>query len=307
MAAGPVLVATDFSERGDNAIREGDAWARRLGAPLVVCHFVPILVGLHPLLPQLDTQDILALPIIHEQLRAALATAVRRITGRSRAEFRVVLAEGIAGGCILRTAETASASVVVLGATGKGAFERAFLRSTSEHVIRHSRAPILIARAKRAGPILAAVDVSRDTLPLLKAAVAEADRRDLPVFAMYSVDPAPTSQLSLTLNGPAIDMQRQSCDQTVRDALWRSGARSARPIIADGPAHLAIPRVARELDADLIVVGTHSQAAEPGGFLGGVAHGLTRNAPCSVLVVHLPFPSQTVRPRLRRAVRWPWA
>lgn len=46
-----------------------------------------------------------------------------------------------------------------------------------------------------------------------------------------------------------------------------------------------IAAVAEELDADVIVCGTHSRTALGGAVLGSVAHGLVHAATCPVLIV----------------------
>jgi nucleotide-binding universal stress UspA family protein len=54
------------------------------------------------------------------------------------------------------------------------------------------------------------------------------------------------------------------------------------------PAHELIAEAAREVEADLIVVGTHGRGAIGSAILGSVAKGLLHVAPCPVLVVPPP-------------------
>jgi nucleotide-binding universal stress UspA family protein len=60
------------------------------------------------------------------------------------------------------------------------------------------------------------------------------------------------------------------------DVVIRRSHREAADVIA---------AVADELDADLIVCGTHGRSALTGALLGSVAHGLLHLAACPVLVV----------------------
>lgn len=49
---GAVVAATDFSDAGDAALREGIDWAGRLGTRLVVCHVLPEAYQVRMLFPQ---------------------------------------------------------------------------------------------------------------------------------------------------------------------------------------------------------------------------------------------------------------
>ena len=66
-----------------------------------------------------------------------------------------------------------------------------------------------------------------------------------------------------------------------------------------GSAAEEILRVAREIQCDLIVLGTHGRTGFPRFVLGSVAEAVLRNAPCPVLTVKVPMPNaaQVVRPR----------
>ncbi len=59
-------------------------------------------------------------------------------------------------------------------------------------------------------------------------------------------------------------------------------------VIADGFAVEQISRIARERDAQLIVVGSHGWGAARRLFSGSVSTGLVHSAPCPVLVVRGP-------------------
>jgi nucleotide-binding universal stress UspA family protein len=290
MNSGPVLVATDFSEQGDDAIREADAWARRAHTSLIALHVMPPLLGCHPLLPQLDTDDVVALPRLLEEVREALAARVQALTHRPRADLDVEIEidQGRVASRILNCATASAASLIVLGASTKDALGHALLGSTSEHVIRDARVPVLIARGRALGPVLAAVDMSGDTVLLLAAAAKEASRRDATLMAVHSIEPRRTTLFSSAPTPSKVSAKRLLCERQLRAALRRSGAGFASPIVADGPAAASIVQAVHAVHAGLVVVGTHARAEEPAGFAGSVAQALARKPPCSVLVVHLP-------------------
>jgi nucleotide-binding universal stress UspA family protein len=57
-------------------------------------------------------------------------------------ELRAIV--GRPGRAICELAESLSASVVVMGTSGRGGVRRAFVGSTSDHVIRHAPCPVLV-------------------------------------------------------------------------------------------------------------------------------------------------------------------
>ncbi len=62
---------------------------------------------------------------------------------------------------------------------------------------------------------------------------------------------------------------------------------AVRGILAHGPAGTAIVEAARDLPAELVVVGTHGRSGLQRFFLGSVSEKVIREAHCSVLVVRL--------------------
>ena len=58
-------------------------------------------------------------------------------------------------------------------------------------------------------------------------------------------------------------------------------------LVVDGPAAIAIVKAARDLPAELVVVGTRGRTGLSRLTLGSVAEAVLSSAPCSVLVVRL--------------------
>ena len=74
--------------------------------------------------------------------------------------------------------------------------------------------------------------------------------------------------------------------QRIADLLGERAAETeVVPHVLVGPPAQEIARVARSVDADLIVVGTHGRRGVPRLVLGSVAERLVREASCPVLVV----------------------
>jgi nucleotide-binding universal stress UspA family protein len=66
------------------------------------------------------------------------------------------------------------------------------------------------------------------------------------------------------------------------------GPVAAEYLLADGEAAAAILAAARQVKADLIVMGTQGRSGVARALIGSVAEDVLRKAPCPVLTVRLP-------------------
>jgi nucleotide-binding universal stress UspA family protein len=83
---------------------------------------------------------------------------------------------------------------------------------------------------------------------------------------------------------------RQWADEQLEQ--WGGSARAAglvvRTEIRTGAAHRQIVAAARDLGADLVVIGTHGHGGLDRALLGSVADRVIRTAPCPVMAVREP-------------------
>ncbi len=139
--------------------------------------------------------------------------------------------------------------------------------------------------------VLVAIDMTDEADEVLTAARSVADRYGArlsaisvvrPLAGVYGFDMAPVSQ-------GTVPFEQQAIDQA-RDKMEAFGGiygieRSDQHVLLGGPAH-EIRRASEELEADLIVIGTHGRHGL-GRLLGSTAnavlHGVTRD----VLVVRI--------------------
>ncbi|WP_394838543.1 universal stress protein [Pendulispora rubella] len=73
--------------------------------------------------------------------------------------------------------------------------------------------------------------------------------------------------------------------------------------VRTGDSAREITALARELDADLIVIGTHARTGLGRVFLGSLAESISRHAPCSVLIAHELRPRTSAPPTSSPAYR----
>ncbi len=95
--------------------------------------------------------------------------------------------------------------------------------------------------------------------------------------------------------GPALTVEMAAqIEQAAQTALENVSERCKRPgvdlrtALRHGHAWSEINAAAKELPADLIVIGTHGRRGIARALLGSVAEKVVRTAPCPVLTVHAP-------------------
>jgi nucleotide-binding universal stress UspA family protein len=64
----------------------------------------------------------------------------------------------------------------------------------------------------------------------------------------------------------------------------QSGISITEKVLSGGP-YIEIVRLAKQIDADLIVIGAHGTSDRKSTLMGSVAEKVVRDAPCSVLTV----------------------
>lgn len=289
-----VLVATDLSDSADEAIRQGDRFARLSGGKLVVCHVVHEALRSSPMFPQLVGQDMEA--VIHAESRAAadVEDRVVALTGRAAGEFEVRIESGAADAEILRIAEDVCATLIVTASRGLTGIARLLLGNVAERVVRYAHCPVLVARPHEAtNKVLVATDLSDASMPALVfgAGVAKAAGSSLTALHCLDIRPAPAFGITVPFGGvpivpppELIQQMQKSAGEVLAGSLDRLGIQGEHRVV-DGEAASSILRVADELGVDLLVVATHGRTGISRMALGSVAEKVVRGAHCSVLVV----------------------
>lgn len=145
MTVSKILVAHDFSEPSNRALRFATTLAKETGARVELVHVMPDLYDGRGELalavpPTMPGQGERYMKFLQEELERAAALAVPEMAGK-------VPCHALRGDPVKRVealAQEIGADVVCLGATGKGAVARVLLGSISQLVLRTSTIPVLI-------------------------------------------------------------------------------------------------------------------------------------------------------------------
>ena len=143
-----ILVTTDGSSFGHQALAHADALARALGADLSVLYVqpdpLPTVAEAYAYIPENAAQaQEEALLALRDELQARLPHADLRL---ERASGRPVPR------LILEAARALGADLLVMSTHGRSGLSRALLGSVAEAVTRHAPVPVLLVRDGQAVP-----------------------------------------------------------------------------------------------------------------------------------------------------------
>jgi nucleotide-binding universal stress UspA family protein len=138
--------------------------------------------------------------------------------------------------------------------------------------------------------ILVALDLSPVAEAVMRAAAVAAGARSTELHLLHVLKTPPPEPVKTFHLATVVDQTNDQLKAFARD-LPRTVSRVVIHVRM-GDAEVEIAQLASDLEADLIVVGTHGYKGIDRVLLGSVAEALIRNAPCPVL---------TYRPKTVRA------
>jgi len=293
-----ILVAIDFSEQSDAALRRATAIARDAKAVLHLVHAyeVPFAsaspYGIEVAADLLDSvRDAGARRL--EKDRAALKAA--------GLECQVHLPAAPASSAIVETASAVDADLIVMGTHGLGGLQHVLLGSTAERTVRLAPCPVLTVKAgvsanEPFANILVPVDFSSHTEAALAMAIdlAKESKGHVHLLHVYELPTAATTYGVPLPSSVCTDIEAAVEMRMLQlgDRL-KSGGIPFTQETATAPVSDAILSAARTLGTDLIVMGTRGRTGLKHVFLGSVAERTLRHAGCPVLTLNAREKSTT--------------
>lgn len=136
-----IMVATDYTELSQNAVRTAAHLCRSENAKLILLHVV-------------ESAALDAPPESHQlhldystELKNASQIQIRKLAGEIRGTYGIIVEEFLAYGLvvteIIQAINAHSPDLVILGTHGTSGFRRFFMGSTAYRVIKHTRFPVL--------------------------------------------------------------------------------------------------------------------------------------------------------------------
>ena len=136
--------------------------------------------------------------------------------------------------------------------------------------------------------IVVATDFSEDADQALAYGVELAKRLDAAIHLVHAIafPPVAESDLAFVNVAPALEATKHAAQAALdaRTTSYRDRLAIASVRIEIGDPREVIDRVAEEIGADLIIMGTHGRRVKR-MLMGSVAESVVRTAPCPVLTV----------------------
>lgn len=279
-----VLFVANGNERLSTGLLRAAALAHALGGRLIVACTAPRWMPHNMLFPHHNAAEGLAIASGHAAARDRLRAFCDAVLTERLPEDRLFVRAGGLAKVAVELAGEASAAPVVLGPGSDG--------KTAAEVACRARVPVLVARRARLGSIVAATDLADPRFPVLRQAGQLAGRADERATVVHNVPAMPGVGLPGGALGARLGLVPE--ETILSEYRWRLHAvvRSlgiaADPVVVSRPSAAdAILEIAREHDADLVVVGTHARSWLARLLSPSIAEVVVDRADGSVLVMPL--------------------
>lgn len=278
-----IMVATDFSERSDRAIRRAILIARQFDAKLKLIHVVD------------DDQPRRIVDSEHDEATSLLkqtATTLREVDGLE-CETQVIKAAPFAG--IVKAVADLPPDLLVIGPHRRQVLGDIFFGTTAERTVRSVGCPVLMVNAPPASSynhVMLTTDLSDGSRDALRRFHSLGIGGQIQNSLLYVFD-APALRLAFSHTIPK-DEQKHFLEDEKKDAasdlaefaasLSLGGLRQIVRYEATAAQH-EIPNAAEAEKADLIVLSTHGKSGLAKLFIGSVTEQVLRTSPIDVLAI----------------------
>lgn len=278
-----IMLATDFSDRSERALRRAALLAQQTGAQLLIVHAV-------------DDDQPAHLVESERELALGLLTDLRDNLGRSEGldvAVRVLL--GDAFEALRQATEAERPDLLVIGAHRRRLLLDIFIGTTAERTIRSVGCPVLMVNAAPLGPyanILLTSDLSDASRHALQKVgqigIGETARKViLHVFNVPALNLAMGHTLPPEGRKTLIDSAEEQARRTLSGIVSGAGLRQVRLIVRfeTGPVAQLVQTTAAEERSDLVVLSTRGLGAVPRALLGSVTEQVLRASAIDVLAI----------------------
>lgn len=275
-----ILLATDFSQAAGSALQMAGYVARAFNSQLMLVHVIP------------ETQDIsLAMDTVKNTVTKQLEEIKIEIDKEGIEVAQTTVLSGTPFDQIIQQANINDVNVIIIGSGEKEREEEFRLGITAERLIRRSNKPVWVVK-KGSHPvikrILCPVDFSETSGRALSNAIhlARNFQSELTVmtviqdlwWAYPSVSNVAAQQQGLYMKQKEPEFKRFLGKFDFYNVNWNK-------VVREGKPHEEILTIAREMQSDLLVMGSVGKTGLERIFMGSVAEKVVREMPCSVVTV----------------------
>lgn len=138
-----ILIAVDSSEFSMNAAKKGIELAHQLNAQVALLFVIDQSKGLGNVDAGIFPEE--ALLVLKKEAEQTLDQLAAMSNGKEILKF---MPEGHPAEDVIKTAETWEADLLVTGTHGRTGLKHLFMGSVAEHIIKHSKIPVMVVPSK---------------------------------------------------------------------------------------------------------------------------------------------------------------
>jgi nucleotide-binding universal stress UspA family protein len=291
-----ILCPIDFSDFSLDALRHALALAQWYKAQLTLFH-------VYQLVRTLPSEGMpAAVPVFSDGDPAKITEEVRRfcapLVDASGQSVEIVVRAGDPAQEIRKEAKQPF-DLLILGTHGRSGFERLFLGSVTEKVIRSTRVPVLTIPPPVREPgsplyktILCPLDFSAPSIRALEYALSLAQEADARLILLHVIENVLGETGAEALGHLSVSEYYREIEQDavkrlkaiVPDAA-RVWARPEERVVKGRAHHIILETVATD-HVDLVVMGVQGRGVVDRLVFGSTTHRVIREAGCPVLTLH---------------------
>lgn len=273
-----ILVATDFSPASDRALEHAIALTRTYNSQLYIVHVIPV--------------DLMMAPELSQASRAKLSASAEESLKKTfhvgrffKVPYETILREGSLWPTLEALIEQNNIDLLVLGTHGGGSLQKLVIGSSAEQIFRQARIPVLTVGPATREPlyevelknILFATDFGPTAVKQAARAFSLAEQNRSRLTLMHVIRAGSWEEAE---SGPeaAIGKLRQLMPSTELHCLPLFRVPVGRPAEE-------ILRAAKEIHADLIILGAKSRKGLAGHVPHTKAYEIVCGASCPVLTL----------------------
>lgn len=293
-----ILVATDFSDHAQSALKQAVWLARQNGVKITLVHTLPDLRRAVHSVSYRAKMDLLygeGSVFQHEVRQASDAKLHQMVADLHATDLNVTIKTllGTPYAEIIHATQKDGYDLVLAGTRGLAAWEQFFVGSTAQRLIRKCPSAVWIVKAEHAGPpkvVLAATDFSDVSRRAVLEGLCIAQQAAAEFHLLHVIDSTdvPDEILARIPEGGSLRHEINA------DAEHRFDEFVKSLHVDPGRVHLhlsygtpwqEVARLSQRLNVDLLVMGTVGRSGITGVLLGNTAERVLATCDCSILTV----------------------
>ena len=303
-----IMVATDFTESSEVALKQAIWLAHRTGASIVLAHVLPARYSpatSDSMTPEAGPKMNLLTDLwvnegsLYEQLEsnarqdaeAKLHKLIEQSARSIDVQTRVFVGASFAQ--IIFAVEKERCDLVIAGTRGLSQWEQFLVGSTAKQLVRKCPSSVWIVKAEHVGQprvVLAATDFSDVSLKAATEGLWLAQLADAEFHLLHVVDSkdAPEDSIYRIPMGSSLQQEiNEKSSQRMNAFLdsFQVDRSNIQVHLAWGTPWKEVRRIAKHQAADLVVIGTVGRSGIQGLLLGNTAEKLLDTCDCSILTV----------------------